>query len=426
MSTESLRPPQVAGRMRLRRAAAIAAAALGCAALWRLVPGSAGRQPDPPESGACAGAVVTRGPFVRTLRLAGITEAARGTSIAAPQLAATQTPLVITRLVPGGSRVRAGDILVVFDPQQQLQTAFERRAEHLDLEEQIRKKLAEQSAARARDDAELAQAENQVARARLEVTKNPLLPPIEAEKNTLALEQAEARLEQLRDTYSARRRAAAADVRILEIRRDRALAAMRHAEGNVQRMTIRAPFDGLVVLRTTWRGAQMQEIQEGDEVRPGTLILDVVDPSAMQVRTRINQVDVGAVRPGIRGRVRLDAYPDLEFAGRVELVSPLGVPGGSNPQLRTFVAIVAIDGADARLLPDLSASVDLEVDRLADALQAPRACVAVAPDGAWVSVLQGGRAERRRVTLGPVGADRVVIAAGVEPGWRLTRPEAID
>jgi RND family efflux transporter MFP subunit len=407
-------------------------AALACALLlgvlaWRLTPGSAGRQPDPPAPGeTCEGAVVVRGAFSRTIRLAGITEAARGATIAAPQLAFGSSSLVVTRLVPGGARARAGDVLVAFDPQQQLQTAADRRAEYLDLEEQIRKKLAEQAAARARDESELARAENDVVRARLEATKNPLLPAIDAEKNTLALEQAEARLKQLRETFAAKRRAEAADVRILQIRRDRARAAMRHAERNAERMTIRAPFDGLVVRRSVWRGAQMQEIQEGDEVRPGTLILDVVDPSAMRVRARVNQADIASIHPGMAGRVRLDAYPDLAFAGRVELVSPLGVPGAANARLRTFVVIVSIEEAHPRLLPDLSASVDLEVDRLADALVVPRACVGFDGERAWVAVQREGRAERRAVRLGPVGADRVVVAAGVEAGWRLLRPAPGD
>ena len=54
-----------------------------------------------------------------------------------------------------------------------------------------------------------------------------MLPKIQAEKNTLALEEAQAKLKQLQETYDLKRRAAAADIKVLEIRRDR--SAERHA-----------------------------------------------------------------------------------------------------------------------------------------------------------------------------------------------------
>ena len=56
-----------------------------------------------------------------------------------------------------------------------------------------------------------------MARAKLEMRKNELLPRVEAEKNSLALQQAEARFTQLRTTFGLKRVAAEADLRILEI-----------------------------------------------------------------------------------------------------------------------------------------------------------------------------------------------------------------
>ena len=125
-------------------------------------------------------------------------------------------------------------------------------------------------------------------------------------------------------------------------------------------MTVTAPFDGLVVIDTIFRGSgQMTEVQEGDEVRSGVPILDVVDPSSMQVRASVNQVDITHVAVGQAVRIRLDAYPDLAFDGQVEQLAPLAVPSQLTPKVRTFVAIVSIAGSHERLMPDLSASVDI-------------------------------------------------------------------
>ena len=193
------------------------------------------------------------------------------------------------------------------------------------------------------------------------MSTNDLVAKVVAEKNTLTLEQHTARLEQLRVTYKLRREAAAADLRILEIRRERAERALRYAEENATRMRILAPFPGLVVVKTMWRmgGAMAQvEIMEGDEVRPGQPIIDVVDTSAMQVRARVNQADAGLVHEGQAATIRLDGFPELTFKGRVDHVTPLATTGMSQT-VRTLVAIVSVDGTHAQLLPDLTASVEI-------------------------------------------------------------------
>lgn len=294
------------------------------------------------------------------LRLTGTVEAVRSRTVSVPRLAGTSTPMIITSLAKPGTRVEAGDVLVQFDPQEQQRIAFDKRAEVVDLDSQIEKKRAELAAAEAKDRTGLVAAENDVERAKLAVATNDLIAKVSAEKNTLTLEQNRAKLAQLKTTFDLKREAAAADIRILEIRRERSDRALRYAEQNATRMVITAPFAGLVVVKRTWKpGRDSQvEIMEGDEVRPGQPIIDIVDTSAMQVRARINQADGEQVRGGQPATIRLDGFPELHFKGRVELVTPLAVSGMSM-SVRTFVAVVSIQGTHAQLLPDLTASVEI-------------------------------------------------------------------
>jgi len=382
---------------------------------------------SPDSASDPATAVAARRDFVRTVRVTGTVMAIRSTVISAPRLSGPNTAsLVITRLVPGGASVTRGSLLVEFDRQQQLSNAFDRRAEYLDLEEQIRKKRAEQSAARAKDETELTQSENDASRARLEMLKNEMLPSIEAEKNTQRLEEAEAKLAQLRNTFRLKRRAAEADLRILEIRRDRAKNAMEHAERNAERMAIASPLDGMAVLKSIWKGNQLAEVQEGEEVRAGVPIVEVVDPAGMQVRAQVNQADISHLQVGQTAGVRLDAYPDLVFNGRVEQVSPLGVVSTLNPKVRTFVALVSIAGSHPTLMPDLTAAVDVVVERRAGALIVPRD--ALVADGKAYYVQQrrndGGSFDRREVTIAAECDHEVAIASGIEEGAVVRRHAA--
>ena len=372
-----------------------------------------------------AGLKVTRGPFVKSLRMNGLVESIRFHNVTAPRLVGATGPgsntLIITHLMPSGSRVEAGQPLVEFDRQNQLKAAIDKRSEHRDLEEQIRKKRAEQEQIRAKDAMELTVAGNAVENARLELKKNAYLGRIDQEKNAQKLEEAEAKHRQVTETFDLKRKAEQAELRILEIQRDRAYRAMKSSEGNAARMLVNSPIPGMVVLRMVWRGGGQVEIQEGEEARPGMPIMQVVDPTAMLVRLKVNQADVHMLKVGQPARISLDAYPELEFQGRVEQVTPVGTTSMLTTRVRNFVAIVSIKGSHPKLMPDLSAAVDVELERKENVLVVPRDAV-VRENGTFsVRVLDGDRVRSRTVTLGAMSDHEVIVASGLEPGVTVQR-----
>jgi multidrug resistance efflux pump len=296
------------------------------------------------------------------LRLSGTVEAVQARTVSVPRLQGPLTPLLIIDLVPAGTRVNPGDPLVAFDPQQQQRDALDRRADLVNLEGEIAKSRADQGAAEAKDRTELTAAEHDVERARLEVRKHDLIPRIDAEKNDLALAQATARFDQLSETYRLKRTAEKAALKILEIRRDRAARALQYSEQNATLMNVQAPFGGLVVIKRTYRNGSFLEVAKGDEVRPGTPIVDIVDTSEMRVRARLNQADFRLVHVGQQARIGLDGFPDLSFTGEVTTVTPLASTSQLSVPVRSFVVVVSIHGSHPQLLPDLTASVDIIPD----------------------------------------------------------------
>jgi HlyD family secretion protein len=266
---------------------------------------------------------------------------------------------VIVSLVKPGAAVKRGDLLIEFDRQAQIKASHDREAEYRDFVEQINKKRGEQLTVKAHDEAELTTAENAVKTADLEMLKNEMAPAIIAEQNKLSLDEARAKLQQLRRTFDLKRRADAAELHALEIQRDRAQNAWRHAESNVGRMRVESPIDGMVVLKATWKNGSMGEVQEGEEVRAGLPILDVIDASAMRVRARVNQADVDRLRVGQTVQITLDSYPSRTFRGRLDLLSRIGATSTMSNRVRTFLAVFAIDGTDPHLMPDLGAAIDV-------------------------------------------------------------------
>ena len=417
-------PPKTYSRLWIAIAVVLVSVATG-AAIMR------GRDPGNSESGQSSGrrqttATVKRQDFIRSVRLSGTVEAVESTTVAAPRLSGPNSQsLVITKLIKAGAPVEKGDLLVEFDRQTQLATALDRRAELNDLDQQIKKKDAGERAAKSRDDGEILLADSSLSRAKLETSKNELLPRIQAEKNDLAVEQAIATLNQLKTTYALKRRAAEADVQILKIRRDRAENAMRQAETNAERMAVVAPISGMAVLRMVWKTNNQAEVQEGEEVRAGVPVVDVVNPKAMRVRARVSQADINDLAVGQAVKIGLDAYPELSFDGRIAQISPVGVVSTLSPKSRVFVVLIDVNGSHPNLMPDLTASLDVTLSRLPDALVVPRDAVGSDGKSAFVRVKNGTSYKEQPVTLGATSALDVVVTSGVNEGAVVARNIAL-
>lgn len=298
------------------------------------------------------------------LRLKGTTEAVQARAILAPSLAGQSVEtLTIIHLTPGGTRVKQGDLLVEFDRQAQMRDYVDKQADYQKLVDQVAEEQAKESAARAKDETELKTAEDNLRKAELEIQKAEIVSRIDAEKNQENLDEAKATYDQLRETFDLKRKAAHAAIHILEIQRDRTRQTMMHAQANANLMQIHSPLDGVVVLNTIWKEGTMGEVQEGDQVRPGVPFMQVVNPSAMQVRVLANQEDFPSLAVGQNAKVRLDAYPEMVFPARLDQVAPIGERGDFSSKLRSFVVIVAIQGNDPKLMPDLSAAVDVDISK---------------------------------------------------------------
>ncbi|HUK32131.1 MAG TPA: HlyD family efflux transporter periplasmic adaptor subunit [Candidatus Acidoferrum sp.] len=365
--------------------------------------------------------------FVRSLRVNGTVEATESFPITAPRLAGqTNTNLTITMLPPTGTRVHKGDLLVEFDRQTQIRNALDREADYNDFLRQIDKLRATQAATVAVDDADLKAQEDAVKTAELELKKSEVQSRIQAEKNKENLDEANAKLKQLRDTYQLKRTSDAAAIRVLEIQRDSSKLAMEHARANSDLLAIHSPTDGLVVITQTWKSQGPSDWSVGDDTYGGATLMQVVNPNSMRVRAQVNQQDIPAVQEGQRVEIRLDAYPDLVFHGRVNQVSAIGTTGAFSDKVHSFVVLFTIDGTNANLLPDLSASVDVEMDRTPNALVIPRDAVIHRDGKTFVRVVKGNTSEEREVKISKSDEVEVVVESGVQAGDTLIRTAESD
>jgi len=387
-----------------------------------------------PAQGAAGGATafvpVSRGLLVRSFRVGGTVAAVHFASIMPPALrtyagrgrGSSGLSLTIVTIAQSGGRVKKGDVLAEFDRQAQLNDYEELQSDLVGLEDQLARRRADIDVEREQRKTELQRAINEVESARLENQRNEVISKIDAEKNQQALAEAEANLKMLRQTQKLRDDANDASVKLLEIGIERQRVYVERARMNYERMIIHSPIDGMAVAVPFFRSGSMGTVQEGDQVRPGMPFLQVVDSSEMIVRARVNQVDAALLRPNGPVQIRLDAYPDVLLPGRVQNVGTMAQAGGSRGStgaVKTFSALFAVDGADSRLIPDISASVDVLIEQAPDALLVPRGAVVLqagSRQAGFVWIKQGDTVQARSVKLGPRNDTHWAVTDGLQEG----------
>jgi HlyD family secretion protein len=298
----------------------------------------------------------------RHVRSTGTIQAVHVSNVTVPSLRGPGGALTLVSMIHNGSMVKKGDLLAEFDPTQQVDDARDARAKVDDLNHQIEQNRAQGRADAAKRAADLRQAEADLAKAIIDLRKGETLSEIDRLKDEAKRDDAQARVASLKKSGHFHDLADASGVHVLELQRDRQQVALDRAQDNMNKLSIHAPIDGMVAHENVWRQGSMGPMQEGDQAFPGQPILRIFDPTEMVVITQVSEPDGAVIAPGTPAKVRLDAYPGAVFDAHLESASPAASSSLGSP-LKNFSARFKIDQRDPRLLPDLSAAVDIDLNQ---------------------------------------------------------------
>ncbi|HEX5683194.1 MAG TPA: efflux RND transporter periplasmic adaptor subunit [Ideonella sp.] len=177
--------------------------------------------------------------------------------------------------------------------------------------------------------------------------------------------------------------------------------------GQVQRtVSFRSPVSGIVTEKKALQGMRFM---------PGEMLYQVTDLSSVWVLADVSEQDVGLIKPGANAKVRVGAYPNQMFEGRITYVYPT-----LNPDTRTVPVRVELPNPGLRLKPGMFAQVDMEVGGAAPVLTVPDSAVIDTGTRRLVLVqVKEGRFEPREVELGGRGDNFVEIVKGVREGEQV-------
>ncbi len=194
---------------------------------------------------------------------------------------------------------------------------------------------------------------------------------------------------------------------------------LRYAQDQVARLTIRAPYAGIVQTLAAQSADSLRPLQTGDSVSAGQAFVTIAADTGFIVRARVDEQDISQVRVGEAARISGEDLGDKTIGGRVAAIGEVAQKSDdpSNTS-RQIITTIKLNGS----LPFLRDGMNVDVDIVT--VDRPRAIAlpsdAIRRDGTkpYVFVVRhaDGRAIKTSVVLGPANDTQTVIARGVKPG----------
>lgn len=335
--------------------------------------------------------------------------------------------LQITHLLHTGSAVKKGDLVIEFDPSEQLYKVDQNRSELQQAEQDIIKAKADAAVVAAQDKVALLKARFDVRRAELDVQKNELVSTIDARKNQLALEGAQRVLAELEQDVKSRSVSNQASIQLAEEKRNKAKLQMDQAQSNIEKMRVIAPMDGLVALEKNegatggffFSGMSLPEYREGDQVEPGRSVGQVIDPQGMEMVAKVGELERDSIKEGQPVDIQLDALPGTKFHGTVKSVSGSNTRRFWDDDTSTkFEVSIALASTDERMRPGLTAQVYINSDARKNVLYVPRQALFLKDNKRVLYVRNGSNFDTREVKIQAQNESRAAIE-GIAEGTEI-------
>jgi HlyD family secretion protein len=341
--------------------------------------------------------------------------------------------LQIVKFARTGDTVKAGDVVLEFDPSEQEYNLEQAQSALDQADQQITKNKADAAISISKDEVDLLHARYDVRRAELDVSQNELKSAIDAKKNDLALEEAKRRLAQLEEDSKSRAASNAANLAVFVAQRAKAQMDIKLAQDRITNMVVKAPISGLFARKGNFNGGffftgmSIPEYQEGDQTFPGTAVATVMDVSQMEVFARLPETSRADINTGDSAAIQVDSIPEKKYPAKVKMVAALASTGGmfSNDTTRRFDATFQLDQLDPRLRPGQTTQVTVQGAQLKGVLYLPRQALFIRNGKPVVFARAGKGFEARDVTIKHMSESQVVIE-GVPEGTEvaLVNPEA--
>jgi len=329
-------------------------------------------------------------------------EVSRGRDFRAQQLR-------ITDMVSEGTVVNTGDYVATLDRTQYDNTLKDERERLNEYRNNIEMKKMDTAVTLTNLRNNIRNQIHTVEEAEITLRNSKFEPPATIRQAEINLERQKRLLEQRKRGY---------ELRVAQVKRDlirqnmfynRIVRRVESLEEVLAGFTITAPSPGMVVYKRDRRGTK---IKTGSTINMSDRIVATLpDLTSLLSRIYISEIEIRKVKPGQNVEIRVDAFPDKVFSGKVYTVANIGEQR-ENSDSQVFEVMVKLDGSDPDLRPAMTTSNKVVIQRYTDVIYIPTECVHAEADG--IPFVYTRDKAKQIVVTGDVNDKHTIIEQGLK------------
>lgn len=372
---------------------------------------------------------VRKGDFIIAVRTRGEIKSVNSVILTAPQVPSPQ----IVRIAESGKPIKAGDVVVEFDPAAQEQSLLERNTTVRTVDSEIVQTKASHRIVDEQDGMNLMTAEYNLERSKLEASKAEVVSAIEGAKSRIDVGISQGDLGVVKTVIGAHKTTQEADLERLGQRRDKTVRDVDRAKGYLSKMVLRAPQDGIVNILPNFRaqgsfGSAPPAFKEGDRAWTGAAIAEIPDLSNMRIELKLEEVDRGRLQLAQNVRVRVDAIADRELKAKLDWISPIAAIQyrGMGLSEKNFPAHATLKELDQRLRPGMSATAEIVIESQPDTILVPLRASFTHQGKPAVYVQKGKDFVIREIEVGKRNDTDMIVTKGLREGEMVALENPIE
>ena len=183
---------------------------------------------------------------------------------------------------------------------------------------------------------------------------------------------------------------------------------------------IRAPITGTIIEKHVETGQVISSPTQ--DVGGGTLLLKMADLTSVQVRTLVDETDIGKIRPGMNASVTVAAYPNQPFRGTVLKIEPQAI---LEQNVTMFAVLINISNEEELLKPGMNAEVEISIVERLNVLAVPTAALRTDRDITATATMLGWQEAQLRSSVTAAGSSKFGPPGQGSSGQR-SLPEGIN
>jgi multidrug resistance efflux pump len=358
---------------------------------------------------------VTKGVFYIDLHEEGELEAVRAINISSPSISwRYASNLKISYIVKDGTEVNAGDSVVIFDPSEVNKGIIDAQSRLEISAAELEKMIAQQESdlEELRADYEVTRISHEISKIKFEQAEYE--SEIMKKQIQLNLEKAAIALERAKEQIDNRVKINVEEIKQKNLSIEQDQARLNEANDALRQLTVITPSPGIAIIQRSWQSGNKYQV--GEQVWTGQPLISLPDLSQLKATVKINEVDIAKIIKGLDVEVKPDAFSESKFTGTVMEVANLAVNKEGSTKIKVFPVEIYLNETHKDLLPGLTVSCRIIVDKIDDVLFVPIEAIRSEAGKNFVYKKTVTGFEKVEVETGRSNSDYTIIAVGLNEG----------